>query len=541
MTKETELEALEQAMVESPVDFAENYFQRMHAELLDMDGRQDEREDYERKSERYIGHEGIVIIDPLPGNFAREANCSPDEEEVSIDGKTFKPDLAVLAKTRVTILGDGVGLRKVRIDTARTWLCDKVRLHATYGKKLIWCDAVPEISEPDSSDFVSGGQLYRTRTHTDYGKPLIWCSTESSSLADPSNYRAIGACYDSEYPQKENPDSRIFRRKPRNASPTRKKDAGLLNAFRHYFELNKSFEPLQSNYGKADNDNFTEQDWVEGDAKKPERDVEAEREIRPSVNELVQRYDVPTVKFETRVVRCRMGGPAFRGFKPCDDESFTREMKIPVSGDVQCMVTYTDTVVTREKRSVEVERQKLVMIDDLKKGDRWSIYRIGDLRFAPCETKHHYRGQLTHYRDNGRWFRPKDAYGTPKGPKERSDPKYWVSLHPLIRSTKMVWLSPEEKREQRANKDKSIMCLTLYHRRKKANSDIRYEDLPSYDVPLEKSIGTAYITKEPEPTTDDDVVERRSELAAFNARLSPQELSPNFGDGRAGQAAAVVG
>ncbi len=83
-------------------------------------------------------------------------------------------DLEALIKTRVTILGDGVTLRKVRIDAAKALFCDNVSLHTTYGKKIIWSDAVERWNIAD--------------------------------LAEPENYRAVLECYRVEYPEKDYPE-----------------------------------------------------------------------------------------------------------------------------------------------------------------------------------------------------------------------------------------------------------------------------------------------------------------------------------------------
>ena len=113
--------------------------------------------------------------------------------------------------------------------------------------------------------------------------------------------------YNAEYPQKENPDSSIFPRKPRNASPKREQDEVVLNALWRYRELNKSFEPLQSSTERYD-----DEEREDGDPKQPD----AELETRPTENELIALYSVATVKYETR--RCGVvDGP------------------IPVSGDVE--------------------------------------------------------------------------------------------------------------------------------------------------------------------------------------------------------------
>ena len=100
--------------------------------------------------------------------------------------------------------------------------------------------------------------------------------------------------YDFERPEKDYPEHKLWPRKPRNASPTREKDTSLLSAFLQYFEMNKSFEPLQSNYLQADNDNYAgDPDHEVGDGPvKPERDLDAEMESRPSLREMEERWSV---------------------------------------------------------------------------------------------------------------------------------------------------------------------------------------------------------------------------------------------------------
>jgi hypothetical protein len=369
-----------------------------------------------------------------------------------------------------------------------------------------------------------------------------WRDVVEPDLAEASRNRAAIERYNAKKPADKYPDSKILPRDPRNASPTRKKDAGVLNAFWDYRELNKSLEPVQSNHLQADNDNYGyDPDSVEGDAKKPLRDAEAEWEIRPNPKEMADRYDVTTVKYETRQAGL-ITGPRLSdcGYCMAPTSPFIREMKIPVSGDIECMVTYT-TVEKKGIRSVEVERQKLVKIGDLKKGDRWTLYQIGDLRFAPYRTKHHYRGQVTHYRDNGRWHPAKDEYGTPYGPTSKgSDGAFWVPLKPRKTKSKLEWLTPAEKAKQRANRDKPIPCQTptdemfeafrlkLETNGKPANDNRQHDGLP-YDVKSadELQFGYAFGKTYNDPDDSepfDDVIERKSDLAAVNARLSPQAL-----------------
>ena len=367
--------------------------------------------------------------------------------------------------------------------------------------------------------------------------------------------------YNAEFPENENPEHTLWSRGSRNASPTRKKDAGQLNAFWDYRELNKSVEPLQSNYLQADNDNYDDPEREEGDAEQPERDAEAELETRPGLNELVDLYSAPAVQYETQQVGL-ITGPRLSdcGYCMAPTSSFIREMKIPVSGDVECIGFHKDRLleyehaarmslaglgIRRTRKQInayvdKIAKPELLNISDVAKDRKWTIYQIGDLRFAPYRTKHHYRGQVTHYRDNGRWFRAKeDEYGTPYGPKSKgSDDAAWVPRHPRTSESSVVMLSPAALAKQWANEDKPLPCplptdealedsrRKLEANGKPANDNQHHDGLP-YDMESadELQFGYAFGTKYPEtsdPEPFDDVVERKSLLAALNARLSPQ-------------------
>ncbi len=110
----------------------------------------------------------------------------------------------------------------------------------------------------------------------------------------------------------------------------------------------------------------------------------------------------------------------------------------------------------------------------------------------------------------------------------------WAPLHPPTHETRLVWLTGAEKREQWGNRKDSYNRVPegeirrdLYHKRVGAPSRISYLDsLRPYDttrgVPRsEYSFGATYRLPE---VPADDVVERGSQLAAVNARLSPQGL-----------------
>ena len=317
----------------------------------------------------------------------------------------------------------------------------------------------------------------------------------------------------------------------------------------------------QMDYLQADNDNYHDPEREEGDAEQPERDAEAELETRPGLNELVDRYSAPAVQYETQQVGL-ITGPRLSdcGYCMAPTSSFIREMKIPVSGDVECIGFHKDRLleyehaarmslaglgIRRTRKQInayvdKIAKPELLNISDVAKDRKWTIYQIGDLRFAPYRTKHHYRGQVTHYRDNGRWFRAKeDEYGTPYGPKSKgSDDAAWVPRHPRTSESSVVMLSPAALAKQWANEDKPLPCplptdealedsrRKLEANGKPANDNQHHDGLP-YDMESadELQFGYAFGTKYPEtsdPEPFDDVVERKSLLAALNARLSPQ-------------------
>jgi hypothetical protein len=329
----------------------------------------------------------------------------------------------------------------------------------------------------------------------------------------------------------------------RNASPTREKDDGKLNALLEYRQLNESAQPLQSNFLQADNDNFSDPEWEEGDLKKPLRDPEAELETRPNLTELIECYDVPTVQYEKRQVGL-ITGPKLSecGYCMFPTSPLVREMIVPVSGDVECMVKHT-VVVQKGNKTVALERHKLVMIDDLAKTDKWSFYRIGGLIVAPCRivtaNKLYWKGAVTHYWINGRRFRAKkDKHGTPYGPASKgSNDNNWKPLHPRTTKRVVTLLSPAERETQLANKAKPISCpmtadealesfrLKLLANGKPANDNQQNDGLP-YDVESKDQLQFGYAfgksCADTPPEKSDDAAERRQSLTEVNARLSPQ-------------------
>jgi hypothetical protein len=307
---------------------------------------------------------------------------------------------------------------------------------------------------------------------------------------DPASNRARIAEYNVKFPESKYPEHKIFPAAPRNSSLKRAKNPDALKALLWYMSLNESAEPLQSNYLQAaDNDNFYVE-REEGDPVQAAMGAEAEMEMRPSVQETLQRFD-------DKDIECI-------GFR-----------NVPVGG-----------VSTPERLSMA----------DVDRKNPWAFYRIGGLQFAPCRTKHHWRGQLTHYRGtSGRWFPVKDELGTPKGPQQQckgSDPKYWK---PLAASTSnnsnVVKLSAVAKAKQEANRRKPLPCpmtpgeawaLWLASGKKPANDNraAAYDGLPYKRAEPECAFGASYTPHEPE---HDDVVDRRETLSAVNARFSPEE------------------
>jgi hypothetical protein len=382
--------------------------------------------------------------------------------------------------------------------------------------------------------------------------------------------------YNAEYPEKENPEHTMYPRGSRNASLTRKRPARVLNPFWEY----KSSEPLQTNYLQADNDNNGyDPDSVEGDMKKPLRDAEAEWEMRPSPEEMAARYSVPTVQYKTRQVGL-ITGPKLSdcGYCMSPTSPLIREMKIPVSGDVECIgiskvaiSDYEDAArislavyelrqatfpkphwprameETQEQIDTFVNRiakRERINISDVDMSRKWSLFRIGELYFAPYGTETLFRGALFSYGSNGGMFPAKDKCGTPYGAKSKGSAdqndkkdmakKGWQVLHPRT-EREVEYLSPADKARQLANKPKPVLCppptddelqafrLKMEANGKPGNDNRKHDGLP-YDVKSRDELqfghafgATSAETKNPEPFD----VERQDFLAVFNAG-SPQ-------------------
>lgn len=388
------------------------------------------------------------------------------------------------------------------------------------------------------------------------------------NTADARRNKIKIAKYNIDVPESANPEHTLFPREPRNSSPTREKDAGMLNALLKYCELNESARRLrlQSNFLQADNDNFTDPDWEEGDLKKPQRNTEAELETRPGLSlddtdtELVACYDVPTVKYETRQVGL-ITGPKLTecGYCMFPTSPLVRTMTIPVSGDVWC-IGYNKDKLLEHRASARaalplrgirrtdnrlndyadrIEKPELLNISDVAKNRNWTLVRMGGLFYAPYRTKKYYRGQLTHYTDSKGQKRvaKEDEYGTPYGPASKgSDLAYWK---PLVPATKRVVqrLSPAARAKQLANKRNPVTCLpptdeelesfrlTLLGNGAPANDNRQPVGLP-YDVKSkdELQFGYAFGKSYPDEPAEqyNDATERGQTLTELNARLSPQ-------------------
>jgi hypothetical protein len=118
-------------------------------------------------------------------------------------------------------------------------------------------------------------------------------------------------------------------------------------------------------------------------------------------------------------------------------------MKIPVGGDIERAKISENDRVLYEKFARKVLRDKGMMaskanIRNFVGSMNPPIYRIGDLFFA-TERSRYFRGQVTHYRSNGRKCPAKDRYGTPYGPKSMgSNDANWKQLYPRTTMSSVV-------------------------------------------------------------------------------------------------------
>ncbi|WP_445216196.1 hypothetical protein ACKWRH_28305 [Bradyrhizobium sp. Pa8] len=230
-------------------------------------------------------------------------------------------------------------------------------------------------------------------------------------LAPPSELCNIVDIYRVEFPQEQYPDHDLFRRAPRNASPSREKDSRVLLPLLLYFDLHRSTEPLQTNWGEIDPQKLFAEEY-DRSSPLPDRDPDAELELRPSWQELQARFDTPDIEYASRWVRtapllARVGYVS----------QHRNEMIIPVGGNV----LYAETIGSGAR---------IIRLDDPSARRHLPIFRLGDLEFA---TERHQGGntprlgQLLNYSNHP----VKDAYGTPKGPQSKgSDPHFWKPLYP---------------------------------------------------------------------------------------------------------------
>jgi hypothetical protein len=407
----------------------------------------------------------------------------------------------------------------------------------------------------------------------------------SGTCDETSKSRARQERYNVEAPKN---DSEIIPRKPRN-SGSAKASAWL---WAEYRRLNGSLEPLQTGFGKSDGefvDFPNEEDGEAGGKPEVKYPLDSTMETRPNEKELERGWT--GAKYETRMVHTsdypRLIEPGY-----CLTCGKT-EMKIPVSGSVECVgfskvvmcdlgIAARETMTEYWKRQAtepnpnwpkpkrKNEKQIGIVvgrtatkerfnISEVDMSKSWQVRRVGGLRFAPYETKYYRLGQLTHYQDkNGIEHRakvdvPKKARGpaffgsADKNNEDEMKRKGWAPLHPVMRKTRQWKLSGAEKAEQWANDVPKfdeyrklyhgsvapVPCHELYHERvgdpnrpyhkRMVGRRHPFDNKP---VPTERpgsdhAFGKTY-TKPEEPA--DDVVERKSTLAAVNAMLTPQGL-----------------
>jgi hypothetical protein len=219
---------------------------------------------------------------------------------------------------------------------------------------------------------------------------------------ESSRNRDVIERYNIERPEKDYPEHTLYSRDPRNVSPTRTKSTKQLTAFWDYRDLNKSAESLQSNWGKADNDNHNYADREEGEEAQlvPVRDAEAELETHPGIEDLERIISSPAVEYETRQVGF-VDGPKLSDCGYCMSPT-SREIKFPVSGDVVCVGFRKDRVaeyehaarmslagmtIKRTRKQINtylyrIAKPERLGISAVDKTRPWSIWQMGDLRFA---------------------------------------------------------------------------------------------------------------------------------------------------------------
>lgn len=327
------------------------------------------------------------------------------------------------------------------------------------------------ISKPRSSNlgapFAVNDGVTLTKVRDDDGP---WRDTverrSAEHLASPSELRRINELYAVEFPEDTNPDHELFRRSPRNRSPSREQDQAVLLPLSLYFDLHRSIEPLQTNWGEIDAQRPFLDDY-DTFSRLTQSDPDAELEIRPSWQELEARFN-NAIRYITRWVP---GGPLLRAVGYVTQYRY--RMIVPVSGNVHCVEHIGNAV-------------NVIKLDDASR--HLPIYRLGELEFAT--ERHRSRksprlGELLKY--SGRPV--KDAYGTPKGPASKgSNFNFWKPLYPRGTSS----------------------CGLPY-------------DVDSYD---ELQFGYCWGAKSAAPSGSqpfDDVVQRKLDRMRLRQRLSPNE------------------
>jgi hypothetical protein len=281
---------------------------------------------------------------------------------------------------------------------------------------------------------------------------------------EASKSRARQEKYSIEHPEN---DSEIFPRKPRNASPSREKPSLVLNALMKYRGLNESFEPVQTIYGKVDGEKYLDGvDYAEDDVPQPA--VDAELENRPSVEEMearcanvVRMYPLAFLPFPWLYkpvpvvvgVEC-IGHRKGTGLEEAARKSLAAYAQSQATSRTPHWPRAKDPNDAKQIGIVvdRIAKQERLNINDVGMNKRWSVRRIGGLRFESSDRTHRWLGQLTQYvnaKNPKRWHSAKeDVAGTPRGPaflgsadqndKEDMAKKGWQVLTTPKRKTTMA-------------------------------------------------------------------------------------------------------
>jgi hypothetical protein len=535
----TEFERLLEANTESPKNISLQFVQKNLERHFDP---------YDDKDDTYPEQDGAIFkngkrrVRTRPG-CNRAISESPWRDFTISKEAKVNPDIQTCFRSKVTYVDSRPPGRDFLFDG--TWFCQPGCNDLAQTKAWVPAKGRRFRDIVKSDWFWLFWQLWRFVDRTPFLAD-IGGNTVPEGLRDTTQEalrnRAKIERYSAEAPKN---DSEIFPRKPRNASPTREKDARRLNVWMEYRRPNGSLEPLQSSTERYD-----DAEREEGDAEQPERSPDAELETRPTRNELVALYSVPNVQYMSEIGYCRAHAPSviiYSGNYGGDVEciGFHKDITLAECEDAARKSLGINATQKRIDKFIErtFKKEVRLKIAEVDMSREWSIYQIGGLRFAPKRTKDYrgqvvWRGALTSYKDkNGIWRRVKvDESGTSYGPKflgsanqkdeEDMARKGWAVLHPLTRKTREWPLSGEEIAEQWANKDvkEEKKCRKLYHRRLGLDGPRRHP-MP-YDVKCDlPGSGYAFAARYQSPEVPaDDVVERGSRLRAVNAMLSPQGL-----------------